>query len=488
MTEVTKSSRRTFFRRTTAGAAGAMWISSLQEFGARKVQAAAPTLIEGPYGPVAPVVDETTGLALLQLPAEFRYMSYSWTGDTMIDGVKCPSLHDGMAVVDEWFGQPQPASDPRKLLADPGTSADEAGKLILVRNHEPGTGTPFLAKPDITYAADGAGGTTNLMFDAAAGKWIAAWSSLAGTVRNCAGALTPWGTWLTCEETDIAGHGWNFEVGPIVGDPQPLVSMGRFSHEAGMVDPLTGYVYETEDAGMCGFYKFVPYRRARLRAGGRLFMLKVKNANNVDLGVTYPVGTSWPVEWVRIDDPTAQVTSCYQQGAAKGGATFRRLEGAWWGGGKGFFLSTNGGAAVVPGSPANVGEGQVFMYDPVRERLTLIYESPNAESLENPDNMTVTPRGGLLFCEDNAGINAVNSERLVGLNNKGQTFVFGINNINFTEPGYGNPPNTTVQPIDHRTNEFAGACYSPDGKWLFVNIQTPGVTFAITGPWEKGPL
>ena len=102
--------------------------------------------------------------------------------------------------------------------------------------------------------------------------------------------------------------------------------------------------------------------------------------------------------------------------------------------------------------------------------------------------MTVTPRGGLLFCEDNAGINAVSSERLVGLNNKGQTFVFGINNINFTEPGYGNPPNTTVQPIDHRSNEFAGACYSPDGKWLFVNIQTPGVTFAITGPWEKGPL
>ncbi len=143
---------------------------------------------------------------------------------------------------------------------------------------------------------------------------------------------------------------------------------------------------------------------------------------------------------------------------------------------------------MVPGSPANVGEGQVFMYDPVRERLTLIYESPDAESLENPDNMTVTPRGGLLFCEDNAGINAVNAERLVGLNNLGQTFVFGINNINFTEPGYGNPPNTTIQPLDFRTNEWAGACYSPDGKWLFVNIQTPGVTFAITGPWEKGPL
>ena len=41
---------------------------------------------------------------------------------------------------------------------------------------------------------------------------------------------------------------------------------------------------------------------------------------------------------------------------------------------------------------------------------------------------------------------------------------------------------------DQRQNEWAGACYSPDGRWLFVNIQTPGITFAITGPWNLGPL
>lgn len=32
--------------------------------------------------------------------------------------------------------------------------------------------------------------------------------------------------------------------------------------------------------------------------------------------------------------------------------------------------------------------------------------------------------------------------------------------------------------------EFTGACFSPDGETLFANIQDPGITFAITGPWE----
>jgi hypothetical protein len=33
--------------------------------------------------------------------------------------------------------------------------------------------------------------------------------------------------------------------------------------------------------------------------------------------------------------------------------------------------------------------------------------------------------------------------------------------------------------------EFAGAVLSPDGSTLFVNIQSPGLTMAITGPWRR---
>ena len=495
MENLPKAGRRTFMRRGAMGA-GAMWMLSLQELSARAGHRG-PVVVNGvsPYGPVSPKKDQTTGLELLQLPDGFRYWSYSWTGDAMSDGVACPNLHDGMAVVDEWHsrddrdddddhdddhrakgGRTKDSSDRDD---DDGHRGRRSGRIVLVRNHEGGVGAPYLAnQPKITFAPEGvrtgSGGTSNLVFDTRKGEWLAVWSSLAGTVRNCAGGVTPWGTWLTCEETDEPGHGWTFDVSPEGGDTTPLVEMGRFSHEAMMVDPRSGYVYETEDSGNCGLFKFVPYRRGRLERGGKLYMLAIRNQPNLDLGVALPIGSCWDAKWVRIDDPSAATQSCFEQGFAKGGARFSRLEGAWWGEHTGFFLSTNGGM---------VGEGQVFEYDPRDETLKLIYDAPNANDLDNPDNLTVTPRGGLLLCEDAAGNNFTQGERLVGLTLHGQTFTFAMNNINLAQDY-----NAVVKKGDYRQSEWAGACYSPDGRWLFVNIQTPGVTFAITGPWGKGPL
>ncbi len=488
-----KADRRAFLRRGAMGA-GAVWMLSLQELAARSGHRG-PAIINGisPYGPIGPKKDETTGLELLKLPDGFRYWSYSWTGDEMSDGVLCPNLHDGMAVVDDWrSNDSEPGADQddvKSWSAEPLRFDDKrrgdddrrprSGKIVLVRNHEGDAGQPYLAdRPDITYNPNGMptgrGGTTNLVFDTKRGKWLASWSSLAGTVRNCAGGVTPWGTWLTCEETAVPGHGWIFDVGFRKGNTTPLIEMGRFSHEALMVDPRSGNVYETEDSGNAGLYRFVPYRPGQLDQGGRLYMLAVRNQPNIDLGAYWPIGTCWDVRWVRIDDPTAMAESCYAQGAAKGGARFSRLEGAWWGDGSGYFLSTNGGS---------VGEGQVFEYDPRDETLKVVYDAPNAESVDNPDNMTVTPRGGLLLCEDAAGNNFTEGERLVGLTLHGRAFTFAMNNMNLTT-NYSD----VVVAGDYRQSEWAGACYSPDGRWLFVNIQTPGVTFAITGPWGHGPL
>ena len=444
--------RRTFLRHGALGAS-ALWTLTLEPFMARRVYGAAS--VRSPYGPVSPKLDDTTGLRLLQLPDGFRYRSFGWTGELMSDGVPTPPLHDGMSVVG----------------ADAGS-----GHLILVRNHEAVTSRPFTDNAAITYLPDGAGGTTNLVFDAEEGRWQRAFASLAGTTRNCAGGVTPWGTWITGEETFSARHGWAFEVGATKGNPRPITDMGRFTHEAVMVDPATGFIYETEDDGSSsGFYRFVPHVRGDCHAGGTLSMLSVKNRPNVDLGRAYPIGTTWDVEWVGIADPAAARQRTFAQGFASGGARFRRLEGAWWGSATGYFLSTDGG---------QVGEGQVFEYDPRAETLRLIYDSPTAQDVDNPDNLTVTPRGGLLLCEDGAGGGSfAEGERLVGLTLDGGTFTFAINNIVLRSALNGR-----VSSGDYRQQEWTGACYSPDGRWLFANVQVPGVTFAITGPWGEGPL
>ena len=110
---------------------------------------------------------------------------------------------------------------------------------------------------------------------------------------------------------------------------------------------------------------------------------------------------------------------------------------------------------------------------PFNETLKLIYASPTANDLDNPDNITVTPRGGLLLCEDAAGGANVVGERLVGLTLDGNTFTFAQNNIVLTAQQIA-LAGKTVAPNDYRTQEFAGACYSPDGEWLFVEHPDAG--------------
>jgi secreted PhoX family phosphatase len=202
-------------------------------------------------------------------------------------------------------------------------------------------------------------------------------------------------------------------------------------------------------------------------------MLKVRTANLANLSTGYPNGATFPVEWVEIAQPDNTASTMpgnfvWAQGRAHGAATFGRLEGCWYGNDRKIYVvSTSGGAA---------GQGQIWTYDPKEESITLLFESPGSAVLQGPDNITVSPRGGLVLCEDGGG-----EDFMHGLTVEGEIFRFARNTVVLNGERNGLRG-------DFTGSEWAGACYSPDGEWLFANIQSPGITFAITGPWGTGGL
>jgi uncharacterized protein len=468
--------RRQFLKTSAAAGATAVAFSSLAARGAA-AQFRAP--FSRDYGPLAPVKDQATGLHLLSLPKGFEYASYGWTGMIMADGRPTPTDHDGMAVV----GQ-------------------RGRTLALVRNHEQaGAASLACVVEGGMYNANEGGGTTNVYFDLLRGRFSSSYTSLGGTIRNCAGGPTPWGSWVTCEETfhtwngreDGFNHGYVFDVpGFGISPGQPVRAAGRFSHEAVAIDPWTGVMYETEDTGSSGFYKYVQpgagkptWWRGRergelLRDGGELYAMVVDGASRKDLRGGFTRGDSFAVSWQLVQDPEGMSGSAFA--SAPDAAIFARGEGCWYDDGKIYFISTSGGAA---------GLGQVWVYDPRRETVTMLYESPTSEALDSPDNIAISPRGGIVLCEDGDH----DPQRLIGLDSHGEVFTFAENLIDLA-PGDidqidavfpGTKQHFTDDHVGVYTDqEWAGATFY--GPWLFVNIQTPGVTFAITGPWRKGSL
>jgi len=253
------------------------------------------------YGPLQAVNDQTSGLPILKLPEGFRYHSFAWAGETLGDGYSSPEFADGMGVVN-----------------------DENGIVTLIRNHEVGAAAPVIGDPRKAWDTSG-GGTTTLRFDKRKERLVGSNISLGGTLENCAGGVTPWGTWLSCEEAPVTpellhhgtelrqkfwglentrkSHGYVFEVHPEgESNPQPIIPMGQFYHEAAAVDPQSGIVYMTEDRSpYAGLYRYVPNTPGELMAGGALQMLRVKGHS--ELNKVVALNKPMAFDWVDIPDP-----------------------------------------------------------------------------------------------------------------------------------------------------------------------------------------
>ena len=435
------------------------------------------------YGPL-----RTDPFGLFDLPGGFSYTVIGRAGEPMSDGLVTPYKADGM-----------------------GCFPLDRDRVILVRNHELkltdvdygpfGVGHGLVERVDPTRIFDHGfddgralnGGTTTMVYNLRSRRMEDIHLSLVGTSTNCAGGVTPWGSWLTCEEivqpagkradnlpSTLKSHGWVFEVpsrAPGLVAPIPLTGLGRFKHEAACIDPRTGILYETEDEQAGLFYRFLPNDRRNLAAGGRLQALGFKDSpaggdSRNWTGADWALNGVRDVVWIDLDATDNPDNDLAKRGQTKGAAFFARGEGVFFGAGELFFTCTSGGPGKL---------GQIMRYTPSRfegqsgerdepGKLQLFVQPTDKSVMMMPDNIAIAPWGHLIVCEDKAEAGAVNY--LKGVTPQGRVYTIGRQAL----PGASDVGANT---------ELAGICFSPEGTTMFVNAYWPGATLAITGPWGR---
>lgn len=493
-------SRRALLRTSAASGAGVLATSLLAPPALAAPAAASPLRAADPArGQLFPPLESRNG-DLLALPRGFSYRAVAVSGQT--------EVHDGKGKA--------VGVTPERPDGTLAVAADRGYRLI--QNHEasPGSAQPVPFVEGTVYDRGALGGGCTVIETNRGGARRSEWVGLSGTIGNCAGGPTPWGSWLTCEENDAkAGtgtlekdHGYVFEVfadAPSAQIPKPIKAWGRAPHEAVVIEPDRRTVYLTEDASRptglvyrwsapTGF-QLRPHIADRLGDNdGRLDALAVIAPDggvlpDLAYATSAQIGRPFATRWVRVPDRTARETSLRNQFAAGAVTHAKKLEGAWGDRRGMYFVSSFSFAKGDLPADATPHDGQLWYYEYTSQTLTLVAYFPYNAMLHNdatdpetglgasrdlafdgPDGCHVSPYGSLVLTEDGSTANHMLSwSRETGA----QAIV---RNLIVQEQ---NKQGTNVY------SEMTGPCFSPDGLILFGNVQEPGHCFAITGPWRR---
>ena len=286
----------------------------------------------------------------------------------------------------------------------------------------------------------GTGGASGIRFDKD-GEVADAYRILEGTQSNCSGGKTPWNTWLSCEEHD-QGRTWECDI---FGEKPAveLPALGTFSHEAACVDPVGKRVYQTEDEGDSGFYRFTPAAYPDLTKG--LLEVAVVDANGL-------------VEWKPIPDPDATSTPTRKQ--VPGMTQFRRGEGLFFEYPFVFVTTTS--------------DSKIHAYNVITETIEVLWAG-DAVKENSPafdiDQMTYSQGGEIFVCEDEGLL------RISILSADGR---FMAPFVQCDGPEHEGSPEFG--------NETTGVVFDPSGTRMYFSAQRSfglGALYEITGPFRR---